>query len=134
MALYALYIEREHAGENIAIASPMLRRSVREHRRCITQIIRDIITSIDIADVYTIMLRTSPMCRRCVWDILYLGVSRRMLGAVLRYITDGSWRRNIGRKFQCMHLSRCPDVVLANMAITCVADHSANYWRMVPLP
>ena len=111
----------EHTGENIVIASSMLRRAVREHQRCITQIIRDIITSNihppclhehveNIADV-------APMCRRCVWDILNLGVPHwifadccALLGNVRRYIDDGSWRRNIGRKFQ-WHFCRCPDAL-----------------------
>ena len=44
LAYYWLEIKK-HTGENIAIASPMLRRAVREHRRWITQIIRNIITS-----------------------------------------------------------------------------------------
>ena len=35
-------------------------------------------TSASIGDVYTSMLRTSPVYRRCVWDILNLGVPRRM--------------------------------------------------------
>ena len=38
------WVEIKHTGENIAIASPMLRRAVQEHRRWIIQIIRDIIT------------------------------------------------------------------------------------------
>ena len=49
--------------------------------------------------------RASPMCRRCVLGIFNLGVRptlpnvHRLLGAVRRYIADGIWRRNIGRKF-----------------------------------
>ena len=53
---------------------------------------------------------TSPMftraCwyhRRCAWDILKLGVPRRistdccvLFGAIWRCIADGSWRQNIG--------------------------------------
>ena len=44
--------------------------------------------------------------RRCVCDIFNLGVAHRkvadccvLLGAVRRYIADGSWRRNIGKNF-----------------------------------
>ena len=55
-------------------------------------------------------------------DILNVGVGlpRRMfascalLGAVRRYPMHGSWRRNIRRKFQCLHwnCSRCPDALV----------------------
>ena len=65
------------------------------------------------------------MCRRCAWDIFNLGVHRRLLGAVRQYIAVSIWRRNIGRKFQCMHLifSRCPDAL---------AKHS-DYSRTSPI-
>ena len=64
-----------------AIASPMLRRAVREHRRWITQIIRDNYYHVEYTSlIYTpaCLLRTPPMCRRCVWDILNLGLLRGM--------------------------------------------------------
>ena len=66
----------------------------------------------------------SPICRRCNADVspMWMGHFwprctslnvRRLLGAVQRYIADGIWRRNIGRKFECMHwnFSRCPDAL-----------------------
>ena len=67
----------------IAVAQPMLRRGVREYRQA-SAMDRRWITNhrrshqICIADVYTSMLKTSSMCRRCVWDLLNLGVLRRM--------------------------------------------------------
>ena len=67
----------------------------RKHRRCFADQFGDIgdgspkssaILShrINIADIYTSMLRTSPMCRRCVWDILNLAVPRWLLSAARR--------------------------------------------------
>ena len=70
-----------------------------------------------IADVHANMLRTS----RCVCVILNLDVLRRifadccaLLGAARRYIADGSWRCNVGRKFQYMHQNypRCSDALV----------------------
>ena len=103
-----------HTDENLTMTSLMLRRSVRKYRRWITQIIRDITTSntsIHRRCLHEHVERNAFTCVADVfWDILNLGVPRRMfadccalLGAVRRYIADGSWRRNIERKFKCKH-------------------------------
>ena len=86
----------------------MLHKTVREHQRWITQIIRDGITSNihrrylhdhveNIADVSPMCLGYfEPWCipRRMLADCCAL------LDAVRQYIADGSW---LGRKFQCIH-------------------------------
>ena len=76
----------------------MLRRAVREHRRRISQIICDIITLNIHRRFYTSMLRTSPMCLGNFKPLCTSPNIRRLLCAARWYISDDSWRRNIGRK------------------------------------
>ena len=69
LAYYWAKIKIEHAGESITIASPMLRKAVREYWRWITQTIGNIITSnihrcLD--DQVGNIVDVSPMCVRHV--------------------------------------------------------------------
>ena len=89
---------------------------------------------IHIADVYTSMLGASPMCRWCICDIFNLRVPQRifadycaLIGAPLRYISDGSWRQNMD-----FSMSWC--LSKAWRLLSHVADDLPSYWRMVALP
>ena len=105
------------AQRSIAVAPPLPRRAARDHRRCIGD------RSLNHRRYY-MHRRFSYEHRRCVADVSPLCLGhfypwctspnvRWLLGAVRRYIADGIWRRNIVRKFQCMHwnFSRCPDAL-----------------------
>ena len=100
----------KHTVENIAIASPMLRRAAREDRRCITQIICYILSHrIYIVDVYTSMLRTLSMCRRCVWGILHICVPRRMFADCCALLSAVCLYRRLNSIFQAA--TKIPRVV-----------------------
>ena len=113
-----------NAQRSIAVAPPMPRRAAREHRRWIGDGSPNHRRYYHIEYASPMFTRASPICRRCIADVspMWMGHFwpwctspnvRRLLGAVRRYIADGIWRRNIGRKFQCMHwnFSRCPDAL-----------------------
>ena len=105
-----------------------------QHRRCFAE---ELGTSASIGDgspnhqryyhieyVSPMFTRASSMCRRSVWDILNLGVHRRMFADCSALFGDISpmviWRRNIGRKFQCIYIELFLDVPMPwrSMAIT----------------
>ena len=94
---------------NIAIASPMLRKTVWEHWRASTMDHPNHRRYYHIEYTSPIFTRACWEHRRCVCHIFNLDVPHRMfadccalLGAVRRYIADGSWRRNIRRKCHAM--------------------------------
>ena len=137
----------EHTDENIAIASPMLRRAVREHRRWITQIIRDIITSNlhrrclheyveDIADNYVADVSTmcrhfEPWCTSSNARRLLFSV-RRCLMIYRRWFLATKYRAKISMHVLIFFsISRC--IGEAWRLLAYVGDHSPNcngaWWR-----
>ena len=126
----------EHTGGNIAIASSMLRRAVCEHQRCITQIIRDIITSNihppclhehveNIADVSPMCLgHFEPWCTSLNFHRLWCA-TRQCSAIYRRWFLATKHREKISMTFFSM--SRCLGEAWRLLAY--VADHSPKYWR-----
>ena len=132
------------ADEIIAIASPMLRRAVREHRRWITQTIGDTITSnkhhrclrkhiVNIADVSPMCLRhfepwcTSPNVRRL------LCAARRCSAIYRRWFlaTVGLHREKIS--MNAFNFFSMPDGEAWRL-LAYVANHFAEVLGYVALP
>ena len=125
-------VKIKHAGESIAISSPMLRRAVREHRRWITQTIGDTITS----NIHRRCSRTWREHHRCVadvsaifWTLVYLSESSptvvrwsALFGDISRMVLDDEIS---GANFNaCIQIFLDIPMPWWNMAIPCVRCQS----------